>query len=93
VVPVPLDVQLDGDTFTLHASCSLGDLYPAGQDPAGRARLRLRVVWNNSAWETVVRRTSGSDAGIEVSFAEDGELSLTRHGAAAVQPSTGAGSR
>jgi poly(glycerol-phosphate) alpha-glucosyltransferase len=78
VVRLPLEVAVADDGFDLRATASLGDLYPDGVDPSGRSYLRLRVVWHNSVWETRVRRTGSSSSGIEVSFAEDGELVLNR---------------
>jgi poly(glycerol-phosphate) alpha-glucosyltransferase len=78
VVEVPLEVRPGDRGFDLSASVALGDLYPPDGDLAGRARLRLRVVWNNSAWETVLRRTRGARRGVEVSFGDDGTLTLTR---------------
>jgi poly(glycerol-phosphate) alpha-glucosyltransferase len=79
VVELPLEVQPGDRGFDLRASVALRDLYPPDGDPSGRARLRLRVVWNNSAWETVLRRTRGARRGVEVSFDGDGTLTLARH--------------
>ncbi|MGA8211731.1 MAG: glycosyltransferase [Nocardioidaceae bacterium] len=79
VVEVPLEVRPDDTGFDLRASVALGELYPDGIDPAGRSYLRLRVVWQNSAWETRLRRPDPATSGVEVSFERDGELALERH--------------
>ena len=77
VVQVPVKVRRKGDQLRLRATAALGDLYAEGVDPSGRTHLRLRLVWGNAAWETVVRRPRGT-SGIEVSYAGDGALELTR---------------
>jgi poly(glycerol-phosphate) alpha-glucosyltransferase len=49
---LPLDVKLDEERFRLRAVVGL---------PGGDARLRLRLIWRNSAWETeLVRFADGA---------------------------------
>jgi hypothetical protein len=82
VVDVPLVARQVGDGFHLQATAPLGALYPSRKDTAGRTHLRLRVVWNNSSWETVVRRSPDTSRGrsvIEVSFDRDEGLVLLRN--------------
>jgi len=82
VVDVPLEVRHSGDGFDLRAEVPLGALYPSNEDTAGRSHLRLRLVWNNSSWEMMVRRApvqAGSQAAIEVSFERDEKFTLLRH--------------
>jgi poly(glycerol-phosphate) alpha-glucosyltransferase len=41
-------------------------------------RLRLRLVWENSSWETTVSRPRRMEPNYEVSFSGAGEISLNR---------------
>ena len=47
---LPLRVKRDGRTFRLRSTFTL---------PAGDARLRLRLTWHNSAWQSDVGRCDG----------------------------------
>jgi hypothetical protein len=57
----------------------LAEAFNMIENKAHALRLRLRLVWNNSSWETILRRPQGWAPRYEVSFADDGELTLLRH--------------
>lgn len=70
-VELPLEVeQVDGG-FGVEAKIPLDDALPA----EGVARLRLRLVWNNSAWETEIAQPPD---GVEVSLGPGGVVQLVR---------------
>jgi poly(glycerol-phosphate) alpha-glucosyltransferase len=81
VVDVPVTVERDGSRLDVRADVPLVDLYAPdqhGAEPA-EAHLRLRLVWENSAWQTVVRRPDAaapSPGQVEVSYLADGRLRL-----------------
>jgi poly(glycerol-phosphate) alpha-glucosyltransferase len=52
VTELPLEVKLTRDRFRLRANVEL---------PASDARLRLRLTWRNSAWQTDVARIAGGE--------------------------------
>ena len=70
-VELPLDVERADDGFRVAAKVPLDDALPA----EGIARLRLRLTWNNSAWETEIAHPPG---GVEVSFGPGGVVQLVR---------------
>lgn len=77
VVPVPVTVVRTDTLFRLSAAADLGPLFAAA-GTARHLRLRLRLVWENSAWETTLRRPRRMTPNYEVSYAPSGELTLTR---------------
>jgi hypothetical protein len=61
------------------ATFDVAEAFKAIESKAHALRLRLRLVWNNSSWETALRRPQGWAPKYEVSFADDGELTMLRH--------------
>lgn len=78
VVDLPLTVKHRKGRISVRASVPLGDLFPEGARDQDRARLRLRLTWRNSAWETWVDRADGGPSGLEVGYGQDDEWMLTR---------------
>jgi len=88
---LPLDVRRDDNRFTVTARPVVADLV-ADAPPGADVRLRLRMVWHNSSWQTFVKRPP-MEAGIEVSF-HDGEVLTvrapgTREGSPSTRPARG----
>jgi poly(glycerol-phosphate) alpha-glucosyltransferase len=75
VVPVPLTVVRSDGVFRLSAVVDIGGVFAAAAT-ARHLRLRLRLVWENSAWETTIKRPRGMAPNYEVSYAPSGELTL-----------------
>jgi poly(glycerol-phosphate) alpha-glucosyltransferase len=80
VVDVPVTATRTEGGFSVAADVPLGALYPEGaaDDASSQAHLRLRLVWQNSAWETVVRRPPGRTGTVELSYLPDDTLRLLR---------------
>ncbi len=78
VVDLPLKVKRRDEKFQLTAKPKLADLYPEESAPQDRCRLRVRVTWENSTWQTFVERPAGGPAGLEVGFGPSDEWLLTR---------------
>jgi poly(glycerol-phosphate) alpha-glucosyltransferase len=78
IVALPITAQLRGTTFALSASIDLADVFRGLDDSSRAMRLRLRLVWENSSWETTLSRTRGMEPNYEVSFSSSGEISLNR---------------
>jgi poly(glycerol-phosphate) alpha-glucosyltransferase len=82
IVAIPMEVRRSGATFRLAATIDLAEVFQ-GMDDAGRsARLRLRLVWENSSWEKTLSRPRRMEPNYEVSFSGKGEISLNRGRAA-----------
>jgi poly(glycerol-phosphate) alpha-glucosyltransferase len=79
IVPLPVQVRRSGEMFQVSAIFDLAEAFNMIENKAHALRLRLRLVWNNSSWETSLRRPQGWAPRYEVSFADDGELTLLRH--------------
>ena len=79
VVPLPVQARRSGEMFQVSAIFDLAEAFNMIENKAHALRLRLRLVWNNSSWETSLRRPQGWAPRYEVSFADDGELTLLRH--------------
>jgi poly(glycerol-phosphate) alpha-glucosyltransferase len=79
IVPLPVQVRRSGEMFQVSAIFDLSEAFNMIENKAHALRLRLRLVWNNSSWETSLRRPQGWAPRYEVSFADDGELTLLRH--------------
>jgi poly(glycerol-phosphate) alpha-glucosyltransferase len=78
IVAIPAEVRRSGATFRLSADVDLDKVF-TGMDDAGRsARLRLRLVWENSSWEKTLSRPRRLEPNYEVSFSGKGEISLNR---------------
>ncbi|MEO5709940.1 MAG: glycosyltransferase [Nocardioidaceae bacterium] len=74
-VDVPLEVKRVGEGFRVSSTVRLDDVL--GEDGAlDDVRLRLRFVWQNSAWDTLVGRPAASPPGVEVGYAPDASLRL-----------------
>ena len=68
---LPLAVEPGERSLAFSADLPLADV-------AGTVRLRLRLTWENSAWETFVARPPGGEDEVSVSFGPDGVLALSR---------------
>lgn len=80
-VPLPLTVQRSGKVFRLSSSFVLREVFDALEGAgteAAEVTLRLRLIWHNSHWETMLARPRRLAPGYELSYAGDGELSLLR---------------
>jgi hypothetical protein len=89
IVPIPLQIQRNGTTFTLAATIDIGDVFRDVDDSARSMRLRLRLVWENSSWETNLARPRRMEPNYEMSFAGTGEVSLNRGKSAPRQTGSG----
>ena len=78
VVPVPVQVRRSGDIIQLAARIDPAEAFGQVAGPVRAVKLRLRLVWNNSSWETTLRRSPRWGANYEVTFTENGELTLLR---------------
>lgn len=77
LIPVPLQVTRCQGGFHLEAEIDTAELI----DRLGSARtlkLRLRLVWNNSSWETMLARSPRFAPRFEVTYADRNELTLVR---------------
>lgn len=75
VVELPLKAERDGDGFALAATVPLAAILPARE--SGAARLRLRLIWRNSAWQTDVA-VPAADGEVALSFGPGGVVQLAR---------------
>jgi poly(glycerol-phosphate) alpha-glucosyltransferase len=78
LVEVPLRVRRSGTVFALSATVDLADVFRDLGGPVKSLRLRLRLVWENSVWETTLTRPRRMAPNYELSFAGNGELALNR---------------
>jgi len=77
VVELPMSVKHEKDVFRLKASVPLSDLYPSDASAQDRCRLRVRLTWRNSSWQTYLTRPQNA-SGLEVSYGPEDEWVLTR---------------
>ena len=70
-IQLPLEVERVEGGFGVETKIPLEDALPA----EGVARLRLRLLWNNSAWETEISRPPD---GVELSIGPGGVVQLVR---------------
>jgi poly(glycerol-phosphate) alpha-glucosyltransferase len=70
---LPLTVEPGEDSLAFRTSVPLADVAASGT-----VRLRLRLTWENSAWETLVARPPGEKDEVLLTFGRDGALMLTR---------------
>ena len=75
IIDVPLTVGRAADGFEFHARLRLADVLPAGE--SGAARLRLRLTWHNSAWQTDIA-VPAADGEVALSFGPGGVVQLAR---------------
>jgi hypothetical protein len=81
-VSIPMRIGRSNATFRLAATIDLAEVF-SGMGDAGRsARLRLRLVWENSRWEKTLSRPRRMEPNFEVSFSGKGEIVLNRGRAA-----------
>jgi poly(glycerol-phosphate) alpha-glucosyltransferase len=73
---LPLSVRRRDDVFELAGSTRLAALF-GGADRLDEVRLRLRVVWENSAWETLVGRPDRTKTGVEATYDPQGAMALS----------------
>jgi poly(glycerol-phosphate) alpha-glucosyltransferase len=78
IVPIPVRVRRSADRFAVSARFDPATAFGALEPTARALRLRLRVVWQNSSWETTLARPKHQGANYEVSFSDRGELTLLR---------------
>jgi poly(glycerol-phosphate) alpha-glucosyltransferase len=78
VIAIPMRVTRAGTTFTLAATIDIAEVFRDVGDSARSMKLRLRLVWENSSWETMLERPRRMEPNYEVSFSGTGEVSLNR---------------
>jgi hypothetical protein len=82
VVAIPMEIRRTGATYRLAATIDLAEVFRGMDDAERSARLRLRLVWENSSWEKTLSRPRRMEPNYEVSFSGRGEISLNRGKAA-----------
>jgi hypothetical protein len=82
IAALPLEVRRSGATFQIATTFDLAEVFKNLDDAARSVRLRLRLVWENSSWETHLTRPRRMEPNYEVSFSGTGELALNRGKAA-----------
>jgi poly(glycerol-phosphate) alpha-glucosyltransferase len=75
-VELPLSVGRSDGVFALSSTMRFADMFGEDDDLSG-VRLRLRLVWQNSTWNTMVARPEERPAGVEASYQDDGTLLLS----------------
>lgn len=90
VIDVPADVRPGDGVLTVDVDAPVSSLFAddrqavaEGGTPQEAAapdsvRLRLRLLWANSCWETTLHRPEGARPGLELAYRPDGELRLLR---------------
>jgi poly(glycerol-phosphate) alpha-glucosyltransferase len=62
IVGLPLEVARSGSTLSLAATADLADVFrQMTRSPPRAVRLRLRLVWENSSWQTTLSRPARTD--------------------------------
>jgi poly(glycerol-phosphate) alpha-glucosyltransferase len=77
-VRLPLTIERGEEgSFQVSSTVAMDERFDAlaGRGPV---ELRLRVVWHNSSWETMLARPARLAPGYEITFAADGTLALLR---------------
>ena len=72
---LPVTATRSADGFAVSAEVPLKDAF--GDETLDDVRLRLRLVWQNSSWETELSRPAGDDDGVEVGYTADGAVRLS----------------
>ncbi|HEX6247331.1 MAG TPA: glycosyltransferase [Nocardioidaceae bacterium] len=80
VVELPLETRRQGQVLHVSSTVRLDEVLP-GAAADDMVRLRLRLVWQNSSWQTHLSRALGHPPGLEVSYDSDDTLLLRRVGA------------
>jgi poly(glycerol-phosphate) alpha-glucosyltransferase len=78
IVALPMKVRRSGASFALSATIDIAEVFRDVTDTARSMKLRLRLVWENSSWETTLARSRRMEPNYEVSFSGTGEISLNR---------------
>jgi hypothetical protein len=78
IVPIPLTVKQTGKKFRLTASFDPAEIFSTAGEDVEAVRLRLRLVWHNSSWQTDLARRRDFAPNYELSYTRTGELSLLR---------------
>jgi len=73
---LPLTVKRVPEGFRVSTTVSLADVL-GGTETLDGVRLRLRFVWQNSAWDTFVQRPAAPEPGVEVGYALDDAVELS----------------
>ncbi|HST82972.1 MAG TPA: glycosyltransferase [Kineosporiaceae bacterium] len=76
ILALPLKVRRTGNLFRLSAGFDLTQAFATTQ--ADALQLRLRLVWHNSSWQTLLARPRRLAPNYELSYADGGELTLLR---------------
>ena len=77
-VSIPVRARRNGDLFDVSASFDPAQCFSSIEDTAYALRFRLRLVWNNSSWQTFLARPKSWTANYEASFDASGELTMLR---------------
>ena len=72
---LPLKVRRVSEGFRVSTTVPLPDVL-GGEESLDGVRLRLRFVWQNSAWDAFVQRPAAPEPGVEVAYALDDALEL-----------------
>jgi poly(glycerol-phosphate) alpha-glucosyltransferase len=72
---LPLKVRRVSEGFRVSTTVPLSDVL-GGEESLDGVRLRLRFVWQNSAWDAFVQRPAAPEPGVEVAYALDDALEL-----------------
>ncbi len=76
---VPLEVRRVNEHFMLSSTLDPAQIFLDGTaNPASAVRLRLRLVWHNSSWQTWLGRPRKLAPNFELSYSGSGELTLLR---------------
>ncbi len=78
VLNIPILVRRIERRFDLRARFDVGEVFGQLGQADSAVRLRLRVVWNNASWETNLARPQEQRAPIELNYAADDTLLLSR---------------
>ena len=74
-VDVPVSVKRVEGGFQVSGTVALSDVLGV-EETLDDVRLRLRFIWQNSAWDTFVQRPAGGGQTVEVAYAPDDSLRL-----------------
>ena len=73
---LPVDVARTDAGFSVRGRVAFADIC-AGTHDVGNVRLRLRLVWQNSSWETFLGQREGETEGVELAFDSTGAVTLS----------------
>lgn len=78
ITALPLQVQRSGDWFRLTSNFDPAVLFAAVEPQAQALQLRLRLVWQNCSWQTMLARPRRLAPNYELSYSDTGDLTLLR---------------